>query len=192
MTFPEYTEWTETVLNPADVYPWNFFTKPWHEHYRFKYELVKAFRPKTIFEIGVRFGYSAHAFMLAAPEASYVGIDADREEYGARPRGWLQPCTPWAYAMLVRTTGREPAIMRTEMDGLPEMYDRIDFMHVDGDHSYAGCLRDLRYCHRMQGVILVDDYRTDEAVRQAVHDFVVETGRSMFLAHNRSQEVLVI
>jgi predicted O-methyltransferase YrrM len=191
-TFPDYQTWCDTVLNPADVYPWDFRTKPWHEHYRFKYDLVRHFKPQTILEIGVRFGYSAHAFMMAAPSATYTGIDADKAEYGARPRGWNQPCTPWAYQMLISTTGREPAIIRAEMEGMPLVYERIDFMHVDGDHSYVGCMRDLRYCHAMHGVILVDDYRTDEPVRQAVNDFVIETGRSMFLAHNRSQEVLIL
>ena len=56
---------------------------------------------------------------------------------------------------------------------------KVDWVYVDGDHSYQGCLADLRNCLRIVkpgGQILGDDYTNKPGVRRAVDTFVAETG----------------
>jgi hypothetical protein len=44
----------------------------WVPYYRTKWAIVPVLQPKTILEIGVRFGYSALAFLNACPRARYL------------------------------------------------------------------------------------------------------------------------
>jgi hypothetical protein len=53
----------------------------------------------------------------------------------------------------------------------------ISFLHVDGDHSYEGCLQDLRLWFskiKPNGVIVGDDYNW-EKVKKAADQFIQET-----------------
>lgn len=61
----------------------------------------------------------------------------------------------------------------------------LDWIYLDGDHSYAGVLRDLRNAHRVVksgGLILGDDYawpfqkHGKPGVTKAVDEFIKETG----------------
>src|ERR1039458_5111316 len=65
---------------PAD--PLRHLFSEWVPYYRLKWAIARALQPATILDIGVRFGYSAFAFLDACPSASYLGIDADCEAYG--------------------------------------------------------------------------------------------------------------
>ena len=47
-------------------------------------------------------------------------------------------------------------------------------IYVDGDHSYRGCLADLRLAHLSTDRILVDDYDSIPGVRQACDTFTTE------------------
>lgn len=47
------------------------------DYYKLKWALSKVIQPKSICEIGVGYGYSAIAFLDAAPEAHYIGINID-------------------------------------------------------------------------------------------------------------------
>lgn len=63
--------------HPAD--PLSNLFDEWVPYYRLKYAIAKALRAESILEIGVRFGYSAMAFLTAVPEAKFTGIDQWRE-----------------------------------------------------------------------------------------------------------------
>ncbi len=49
----------------------------WVDYYRMKWAIAKVLQPESILEVGVRFGYSARAFLEACPDAVYTGIDAN-------------------------------------------------------------------------------------------------------------------
>ena len=66
------------VFHPAD-HP---SPPSWCQCYETKFALATLLQPKTIFEIGVRAGYSAFAFLHAIPAASYLGIDANGDQGG--------------------------------------------------------------------------------------------------------------
>ena len=52
----------------------------------------------------------------------------------------------------------------------------IDLVHVDADHSYEGCLHDLRLAAQVARWVLVDDLNWLAPVRAAVTAFLDETG----------------
>ncbi|HEY0983386.1 MAG TPA: hypothetical protein VGE80_14745, partial [Schlesneria sp.] len=54
----------------------------WQSCYETKYAIARLLQPQRIFEIGVRTGYSALAFLRAVPTARYLGIDANRNSHG--------------------------------------------------------------------------------------------------------------
>ena len=55
----------------------------------------------------------------------------------------------------------------------------VDWVYVDGDHSYEGCKRDLEgslVIVRPGGTIFGDDYTNKPGVRRAVDEFVAQHG----------------
>jgi len=48
---------------------------------------------------------------------------------------------------------------------------RIDWIYIDGDHEYEGCLRDLKNSSKITDVIFGDDYGVKRGVTQAVDFF---------------------
>ena len=66
--------------NPDD--PLKHLFDDWVAYYRLKWAIARVLQPKRILEIGVRFGYSAAAFLDACPNATYFGIDVDSEDFG--------------------------------------------------------------------------------------------------------------
>lgn len=131
-------------------------------------EVVTSLDPAFICEIGVRAGYSAFAMLSAAPEAYYVGIDADAGTHGHIRGGLLH-----AQAILKRYPNAALWIVDSqELDSLPP---GIDLLHIDGDHSYEGCLSDLSLGWRSGvGHMLVDDVDYIPDVRRAVDDWLAE------------------
>jgi predicted O-methyltransferase YrrM len=150
--------------------------------YRVKYLVSRAVRPGRILEIGVRAGYSAAAFLAARPTAHYVGLDKDDGSHGG-VEGYLQDARemllgryPDAGVELYRGDSGDEGVRR----GLAaRCAGAFDLVHVDGDHSEAGCAADLAWgasLLRPGGYVLVDDYGSLEEVRRAADAFAGETG----------------
>lgn len=61
----------------------------------------------------------------------------------------------------------------------------LDWIYIDGDHSYEGCLQDLRNCLNVikpGATIFGDDYGEHKpGVIKAVHEFEQETGYKLIL-----------
>ena len=64
--------WLEHVWNPKD---WLKLNEEQYLYYESKYRIAADIKPASIVEIGVRYGYSAAAFLLACPQAKYMGFD---------------------------------------------------------------------------------------------------------------------
>jgi predicted O-methyltransferase YrrM len=133
-----------------------------------KYRLALLLDPGSILEIGVRAGYSAAAFLTAAPLAHYVGIDNDTCWPGAyvRAQTLLEGWTPSRHVRILK--GDTQALER-----LPEGH--FDMIHVDGDHSFKGTLHDLKlaYAARPKWIVL-DDYDNGPIVKAAAQEFLRE------------------
>lgn len=137
------------IAHPAD--PLGHLFEEWVPYYRLKRSIAQVLEPKTILEIGVRFGYSAHAFLSACPTAKYIGIDNDSENFGG-VRGALLH----AKSILAKCKASFQTEDSQTLSTLPgELHDLI---HVDGQQDGAGSYRDLELALAQGRHILVDGY----------------------------------
>jgi hypothetical protein len=157
---------------------WHELARRWHpadphrptaefrRHYQVKHDLAARLRPGRIAEIGVRAGYAAFAFLSARPDAGYLGVDADVPAHGGVP-GFF------AHARTV-LRGFDATLLHADSRRMGALPGRFDLVHVDGDHSYAGCLHDLGLAARAAENVLVDDYDSHPEVRQACRTFLAQ------------------
>jgi FkbM family methyltransferase len=169
--FPCYREWLSSVCHPQDL-PCR--QENYYRCAREKCEMSRQFKPMKIVEIGVRLGYSAHAFLHGAPlGASYTGFDIVGGDHGGTkiagleyPETILKRDFPKSEIRLVKMNTQ-----KVDDLGLAD----VDFFHVDGDHTTAGALHDMEMAWkalRAGGVMVVDDYDFLPKVKVAVDGFI--------------------
>ncbi len=108
----------------------------WVPYYRTKFAIAQVLAPRTILEIGVRYGYSAQAFLAAAPGARYLGLDSDSDTFGGSP-GAIE----WARA---RLAGRDAEVRVADTQRLHRLPgDDWDLVHIDGQQDGDGTFHDL-------------------------------------------------
>ena len=130
-----------------------------------KRNAVVLLRPRSICEIGVRAGYSASAMLTAAPDTRFVGIDLGTKHYG--PAGPIRNHAIWLLSKFSDVT-----LMWQDSHKMQTITPPVDLVHIDGDHSYNGCLMDLKLAKRSGAKwAVVDDVFNLEAVRRAVKKF---------------------
>lgn len=72
--------------------------------------------------------------------------------------------------------------------------EKVDWVYVDADHSYAGCLKDLENSFKVikpGGYIFGDDYTNKPGVRMAVDDFVRVSGFKFTNFHTNQFEICI-
>jgi len=149
--------------NPEDEFQ-PLWTK-WVEYYRTKAAISKWLNPKRILEIGVRYGYSAKAFLAGAPMATYTGIDANNGKSGGCIDGfsWARRILPPTAILLEADTSK--------MLSLPGgIYDLI---HVDGEQNGLSTYRDLELASKQGRWILCDGYFWTPENFHAANDFLL-------------------
>ena len=93
--------------------------------------LVKQIDPKVIVEIGVHQGYSMQTWKQAFPEAQVIGIENDTH---AIDREATKDC------YIIEADSHETDTQYSLLGNLRG--NKIDFLFIDGDHSYDGVKRD--------------------------------------------------
>ena len=165
--------WGQELLEPIGARLGDHF-ELWHwEEYYPRYVAWSAFlKPRAILEIGVRFGYTALAMLAPLSELARTYVGIDDESYVADclevATTLIQAHSPWARAFFHRSD---------TADGLGDLEGLFELVHVDGDHSREGALRDLRSAFSRlaeQGAVILDDWN-DPNVRGACDDFLAET-----------------
>ena len=149
---------------PSD--PLRHLFPQWIDYYRLKWAIVRVLQPLSIFEIGVRYGYSAITFLDARPEAHYVGVDLDTDSFGGTKGAidWAQKITAgYAAEYLVADTQK----MLCFPGG---MYDLI---HVDGQQDGDGTYHDLELALRQGRWVLVDGYFWSKDNFNASNEFLL-------------------
>lgn len=70
-----------------------------------------------------------------------------------------------------------------------------DWIYVDGDHSYEGCLYDLQQSYKLLknkgGIIFGDDYTNKPGVRKAVDEFIKSTGLTLNNFYQNQYEIVI-
>lgn len=166
-------------LDVSDSLNWNFDLVKRHwvphdpytiedgteEYYRVKYLVAATIRPRSICEIGVKAGYSASAFLQAGTAEYYCGIDYNAGTYGGQVDYTMNYAikTLHQYDVYVKIYNN---LDSQTINMLP--CGAVDLLHVDGDHSYEGCLHDIEMGIASECKwILVDDYDDVPAVKNA-------------------------
>ena len=123
----------------------------WVEYYRTKWAIARYLQPASILEIGVRFGYSALAFLDACPNATYMGIDADSDTHGG-----VKGAIHWARDA---TYGHRADFLIADSQAMVELPGGdYDLIHVDGQQDGDGSLHDLELALSQGRFILFDGY----------------------------------
>lgn len=168
-TFPDLHTWRQTVVKPGDL-P-QYLRQDFYEYYQGKFEIAQASHPASICEIGVRYGYSAHAFLCAAPHASFTGFDILAGTHGGVPEDTFD----YVYPMLKNHfPDAKVTLFHKDTRQLDTLASSFDFIHIDGNHSEMACWHDLLLAERAckkGGTILVDDYNYIAGVRRAADQF---------------------
>jgi len=174
LDFPDRDTWASAVVHPDEP---GFAAPKFYDYYRLKYEIAREAAPRSICEIGVRYGYSAWSFLRAAPWASYLGYDLQRGTHGGVKGA---DTFPRVAALLAREFPLAAVTLRrADTRRLDTLGGPYDFIHVDGDHSEAGCYHDLELAWAAcaaGGTILTDDIDYIAGVKRAVERFCRDHG----------------
>jgi predicted O-methyltransferase YrrM len=123
----------------------------WGPYYRLKWAIAKVLAPRRILEIGVRYGYSALAFLDACPGASYVGIDLDIDMFGG-----VSGAINWAQSAAASYDAHFLVADSQKLSVFPG--GRYDLIHVDGQQDGEGSIHDITLALRQSEYVLVDGY----------------------------------
>lgn len=160
------TEILRDVVHPLDTDAY-FLGQGTYCLYR---ALGMVFRPETILEIGVRFGYSLKSLSAGSERVRTIyGFD---NEYDL----------PGSLALAARNLASLGADVHLALLDTQAEYDlpvpeRVDLAHVDGWHTEQGCYHDCQLVlpHlRKGGILVVDDARGE--VREGADRFCREHG----------------
>jgi SAM-dependent methyltransferase len=153
----------QKTANPDD--PLAHLFNDWVDYYGLKWAIAHVLKPASILEIGVRFGYSAAAFLHGHPSAHYVGIDLDTDSYGG-----VKGAINWA-KKITHEFATEYLVADTQaMKRFPgNIYDLI---HVDGQQDGDSSFHDLELATKQGRYVLVDGYLWTRQNFMAVSDFL--------------------
>lgn len=121
--------------------------------------LVKVRKPLLLVEIGVATGRTTLNLAASSPaDARIIAVDLRPDEFAQLAAGFEQGCLLTDHSLAgkieLRLTGSRDA-------GWEELAGQVDFMFIDGDHTYQGARADslvaLRVCRR-GGMIVWHDY----------------------------------
>jgi 2-polyprenyl-3-methyl-5-hydroxy-6-metoxy-1,4-benzoquinol methylase len=137
----------------------------WVDYYRLKWAIARTLKPQSILEIGVRYGYSAHAFLDAMPASNYLGIDLD-----CTAAGGVKGAIDWAKQILKPFNADLIVADSQAMARFPG--DRYDLIHIDGQQDGDSSFHDLQLAIDQGNYILVDGYHWSTENFLAVNDFL--------------------
>ncbi len=137
----------------------------WVSYYKTKWAIARALQPKSILEIGVRYGYSGMAFLDACPSAKYVGIDIDSEQFGGAKDG-----ISWAKKITANFSAEFIVADSQMMDRFPG--GTYDLIHVDGQQDGDGSFHDLELALHQGRFVLADGFFWTQVNFQAINAFL--------------------
>ena len=141
--------------------------------YKCFYAVSKTVAPKKIIELGVCGGSSADAYLSAAPEAEYLGIDI----FGVNIRHddhslW----DPYQIArQLFESRGfKNYQLLKTDLRHLSSL-PSADFVVVDAAHDFDNAYADLKLAMTANPTfVFVDDCDDDNGAKPAIDQFLRE------------------
>lgn len=160
---------------------WFYCDSPVIGHYAMKAAICARYQPRRVIEIGTRCGYSLLVFHAVAQEASFLCIDGCMDDDSL-------DCLAHAKALIERR-GINAGLVVVDSHQIKSL-PPCDFAHVDGDHTFAGALADLRLVAQCRA-ILADDVCNPEVAR-AVDVFARESCRQVEYIDDGLRRVAVL
>ena len=132
-------------------------------------DIKRIINPNTIFEIGTHCGYSSLAFLSYLDTSYLISIDIDGHSIEKNKldivNNILTKYFPDIFCSYVISSFEHDSILKLLNNR------KIDLIHIDGDHTYNGVIRDLELSKKIQTkYVLVDDFTTSDNIRLAVKD----------------------
>jgi predicted O-methyltransferase YrrM len=143
------------------------------EQREFYYAIAAAHKPKTVLEIGVLGGRSMIA-MLSGCECTVEGWDLEQYERNSNSTAASNLA---ALGLMHRVT------LKTVNSQTVNTFPKFDMIHVDGDHSFHGALRDLQLASESTKVILYDDIFNKSTQCEAAFEEFLKTHRDRIAWH---------
>ncbi|HSE17336.1 MAG TPA: hypothetical protein VLB46_09795 [Pyrinomonadaceae bacterium] len=141
--------------------------------YKCFYAVSQTVSPKKIIELGVCGGSSADAYLSAAPEAEYLGIDI----FGVNTRhDDRSPWDPYQVAhQLFESRGfKNYQLLKTDLRTLSSL-PSADFVVVDAAHDFDNAYADLKLALTANPTfVFVDDCDDDNGAKPAIEQFLRE------------------
>ena len=141
--------------------------------YEWYYSISKSIKPKSILEIGVRYGFSLCSMALGCDKDVYLeGWDNLNPEYVGDKK-------VLDYAVNNIESIDYKVNLKIIDSHIVEKLDRnFDLIHIDGDHSYEGALSDINLVKHNTKYMLINDYSFISDVKKAV-DYFVENNQDI-------------
>lgn len=163
-------------------------TPGWFHHGAKILDLVEQHQPRVCVELGAWMG--ASAIPVARLIQRWGGVLTCVDTWaGDVHTPTVRPSAPWmlvscARNMMEAGLANVRLIPTTTIAAAIYWDQPIDYLYIDADHSYDGCLADLRawYPHvAPEGLIVGDDYGSDlyPGVKRAWDDFAREHGLTL-------------
>lgn len=128
----------------------------------FKFAVASVLQPKTICEIGVGAGTGARAFLAAAPNAHYIGMDDGSKDLGDNVH-----LIDYTRELMAKKGYSHEFLMGDSM--AMGSAPKADLFHVDGAHDFAHAFNDTKLAVDSGSPwILVDDTRDLEVCAGAM------------------------
>jgi predicted O-methyltransferase YrrM len=153
--------------------------------YKCFYAVSKTISPRRIIEMGTCAGASADAYLSAAPEAEYIGID----NFGVNTRhDDHSPWDPYEIAQrLFESRGfKNYQLLKTDLRGLSSLPAQADFVVVDAAHDFDNAYADLKLALTAGPTfVFVDDCDDENAAKPAIDQFLSHdmNGRIDYTVH---------
>jgi glycosyltransferase involved in cell wall biosynthesis/predicted O-methyltransferase YrrM len=142
--------------------------------YRCFYAVSKTISPRSIIELGTSGGGGADAYLSAAPDAKYTGIDIFDETI--RNDNHL-PWNPYEVAKLLLEDRRFKnwELIKADLRQLDRLPSRADLVVVDAAHDFDNAYADLKLALTANPTfIFVDDADDENAAKPAIDEFIQE------------------
>ncbi len=142
--------------------------------YKCFFAVSKTISPRRIIELGTCAGSSADAYLSAAPNINYIGLD----EFGVNTRhDDHSPWDPYEVAVkLLKARGfKNYDLIRVDLRTLDKLPCKSDFVVVDAAHNFENQYADLKLALTAEPTfIFVDDADDENEVKPAINKFLKE------------------
>ena len=153
--------------------------------YKSFYAVSKTIAPKKIIEMGASAGSSADAYLSAAPQAEYLGIDVFNSNTRHDDQSRWDPYE--VASRLFESRGfQNYQLLKADLRALTALPYEADFVIVDADNDFVSIYADLKLAMTAHPTfVFVDDYDDVNGAKPAIEQFLSReiNGRVDYTVH---------